>query len=130
MKITLKNVTNIFTFTNIPENDVKVPFTWDSNGYKFIEPGSNNKKYNILSFEQIDSKVNLTLTPHSDRDQSNMYYKFLDKVINGVKLDKPLTQDMDELPSHIYKGETTNKYLINILNKKDKIYLYVNDTGL
>ena len=129
MKLTIKNVTNMIAYTNIPENDIKVPFTWNGNGYKFIEPGSNNKKYHILSFEQIGSKVNLILSSYPDRDHSTLYYKFLDKVINGIKLDKPLSQDTYELPLIVYKGETTNKYLIDVLNKKDKIYLYVNDTG-
>ena len=122
MKLTIKNVTNMIAYTDIPENKVKVPFTWKTDKYSWEQ---NELISHEISFNHSDSSTSITLKSYYTGDKhidGLTFYGFLDKIISGVKLDTALKIDdsNQQVNTFIYKGETTNKYLIDILNKKIK----------
>lgn len=111
MKITLKNVTNMIAYSNIPANSSKVVFKysdskWVSKNHSITVNEISTEEYEIYLYNSIS-----TIT--------NIYPPKLN-IVNGIKLDNRWTGS----PDRFFGGNTTNSFLINIIKNHGDLYMY------
>lgn len=112
MKITLKNVTNMITYSNIPANSSKVVFKysdskWVSENHSITVTEISTEEYEIYLYNSISAITNI--------------YPPKLTIVNGIKLDNDYWFGS---PDRFFGGNTTNSFLINIIKKHGDLYMY------